>query len=217
MQSINTPIYSNKKADKQDLKKKLLYYTRCANLTKIKKLVANGISLDTPLGKNRMTPLHIACLNGESKLVRYLLLHNVDIESQTTDGFTPLHLAVDQDSFTVITILLKNNANPNIKDVYDTTPLQLATEKEHNIRVINAFLDHGAKITNNIIYNPNITYNNQKYLLEKQKRILSKSLAKKIPNKKKLETPEGNKFCPPKKRRKYKQKKANTKYISYFW
>ena len=40
-----------------------------------------------------MTPLHIACQNGHTKVVEMLLAKGTDVEHKNAHGYTPLNLA----------------------------------------------------------------------------------------------------------------------------
>ena len=59
----------------------------------------------------KLTPLHIAALNGSLEVVVYLLKNGADIDAETsTNGARPLQCAICSDSRKMVRLLMKNGA-----------------------------------------------------------------------------------------------------------
>ena len=53
-----------------------------------------------------MTPLHIACQNGHTRIAELLLDRGADINHKNTEGSTPLNLAIKAGCKGTVTLLL---------------------------------------------------------------------------------------------------------------
>ena len=56
--------------------------------------------------KDRLTPLHIACQSGHTKIAGLLLDRRADIDHKNAQGSTPLNLAVKARRKETVTLLL---------------------------------------------------------------------------------------------------------------
>ena len=54
-----------------------------------------------------MTPLHLACVSGNTDISRMLLDHGADIRAKSTELMTPLHTAVYHGSSEVAALILR--------------------------------------------------------------------------------------------------------------
>ena len=63
--------------------------------------------------KDGMTPLHIACQSGHTKIAELLLDRGADIEPVDSDSNTPLHLAAMHGHFEIVKILLETKPKVN--------------------------------------------------------------------------------------------------------
>ena len=80
------------------------------------------------------TPLHIACMNGNSSLdiVRYLIEQNANVNARNINGETPLHISASN-GFTKLTQeLLKRKVNVDVEDTSGRTPLICAALSNHD-------------------------------------------------------------------------------------
>ena len=71
------------------------------------------------------TPLHIACMNGDSSLdiVRYLIEQNANVNATNMNRETPLHISASN-GFTKLTQeLLRRKVNVDVEDTLGRTPL----------------------------------------------------------------------------------------------
>ncbi|WP_144939727.1 ankyrin repeat domain-containing protein [Paenibacillus sp. 32O-W] len=84
-------------------------------------------------GKLDNTPLHAAIAANHLNLVKLLLRHGTDIDSQCEGearrGFTPLHVAAHFNRTEIIGLLLKEGANPRIVNSDKLTPEEYARMK----------------------------------------------------------------------------------------
>ena len=62
-----------------------------------------GVSSEDNDGK---TPLHIACQNGHTKVVKILLARGADVDHRNAQGCTPLNLAVRKGHKEAVELLL---------------------------------------------------------------------------------------------------------------
>jgi len=90
-------------------------------------------------GPNKVTPMHIACLNGHASIICLLIAAGASLKAQDAlYGWTPLHWAISQSNIFIVEILLAANTPLDIKDLENRTPLQLA---EHMLNNRNKFDD----------------------------------------------------------------------------
>ena len=81
------------------------------------------------------TPLHIACINGDLPLVRYLIedAHS-DIEATTNNGYAPIHSACEGGHLEIVQYLIKAahvDKEAKTADSFKNTPLHIACMKGH--------------------------------------------------------------------------------------
>ncbi len=75
------------------------------------------------------TPLHTAAYEGRFDVVKLLLEHGADPNTQDKDGRTPLHWAALRGLVDVVRLLLVHGADPTVEDEDGKTPLDLARVK----------------------------------------------------------------------------------------
>ena len=71
------------------------------------------------------TPLHIACMSGDSSLdiVKYLIEQNANVNATNMNGETPLHVSASN-GFTKLTQeLLRRKVNVDVQNTWGRTPL----------------------------------------------------------------------------------------------
>ena len=93
----------------------------------LEKLFTHGLDLNKIYSKGN-TLLHLAVLSKNVNLVEYLILKNVNLNTQNRNLDTPLSIALfpTERNDTIATMLIKSNANPNIVGKHGTTPLRSA-------------------------------------------------------------------------------------------
>jgi ankyrin repeat protein len=114
------------------------------------------------------TPFLVACYNGNTEVVNFLVDKVADINGVSTYG-TPLMAAVYKRDEKVVDILLKNNVNVNKTDADGTTALHYAT-LFNNTSIAEKLINSGAKATTKdgsgkTALDYAISYNNQKIIL----------------------------------------------------
>lgn len=95
--------------------------------------------------KGDCTPLMEAASGGHVDIVRLLLLHNADINAQSSAGNTPLHYGACGGFKEVVEELINHGANVEIHNENGHTPLMEAASAGH-VDVAKILLEHGAGI-----------------------------------------------------------------------
>lgn len=109
-------------------------------------LLGLGVSPD---GRERLlgaTALMIACLAGQTEIVRDLLDHGADLEIRDNDGRTALMEACMAGHTDSVTMLVEKGANVHVESRHGTTPL-LAACMSGQPEVVRVILECGADVT----------------------------------------------------------------------
>ena len=77
-------------------------------------------------GKAQETPLHEAVRHGKTKMIKWLILHNANINAADESGNTPLHRAIEMKHRAIVQILLQNGADKHILNNRGVSPLNAA-------------------------------------------------------------------------------------------
>jgi ankyrin repeat protein len=93
------------------------------NLDKIAKLIVHAIGRQTRYLRNArgQTPLHIAAMQGNIRLMQLFVRNGAEVDSPDTFGNTPSHYAHD---LSTIFFLVDNHADLSIRNNEDEEPLQ---------------------------------------------------------------------------------------------
>ena len=97
--------------------------------------------------KYNETPLHIVCLNYNSKNIVEFLLENfpeIDVNAKDKFGSTPLHFACEFENKDVVELLLEYKADVNVFDYIGVPPIVMACFNK-NKDIVELLLKHGAK------------------------------------------------------------------------
>ncbi len=89
------------------------------------------------------TPLHLACENGDARMVATLIEHNAMIDSLDKDGQSPLHIAAINGSHECVELMIKTGGSVDLQDDQGQTPLLLATQNGHD-SIMDLLLKSGA-------------------------------------------------------------------------
>jgi len=96
--------------------------------------IINVLAEINEIDDNNWTPLHNACVTGNTATVSKLLELGAFIEATTDKGQTPLHLAVYAGSKSSVKVLLANGANPNAVTRNElSSPLHMACQGNVNV------------------------------------------------------------------------------------
>ncbi|KAK7909540.1 hypothetical protein WMY93_014224 [Mugilogobius chulae] len=115
------------------------------DLVKINELLTMRNTDIDKLDKKQRTALHIACLNGQDKVVSFLIQKQACLDLRDDTGNTALMTAVQKNNLACVNILLKNQADPNLQDSEGQTALHLAT-KTNNVSVARLLLNYRADL-----------------------------------------------------------------------
>ena len=91
------------------------------------------------------TPLGIAVYRGHRDVVRLLIDHGANIESQDKNGYTALHVAVLAGKTDLVALLLTADAHVDSRSKRGATPLQLAAERG-SVDSSSLLLQYGARV-----------------------------------------------------------------------
>ena len=111
------------------------------------------VSIDPDVSNNhKQTALHIACKNGHSDIVEYVLIHTTcDPNIQHIHGNTPLHIASQSGHMECVKLIIETStvrADPNLTNIKKQTAVHLASENGH--RNIGEYLLSHAECNPNI-------------------------------------------------------------------
>uniref|UniRef100_UPI0007E42B7F ankyrin repeat domain-containing protein n=1 Tax=Orientia tsutsugamushi TaxID=784 RepID=UPI0007E42B7F len=90
-------------------------------------------------------PLPYAAKKGYIDVVKHLIDHGINVNTQNQWNNTALHFASHSGNTDMVKLLLNNNANPNLQDVNGNTSLHFATAHRH-IDIIRLLLNHEADV-----------------------------------------------------------------------
>lgn len=96
------------------------------------------------IAKRNLTPLHIAVMHGNIKIVQLLLDHGADKGAQSDIGNTPLHNAVAYNHIDIVRLLIEHDADTNAENNYQQPPLFLSHLS--NIEMIKLLIDNRADL-----------------------------------------------------------------------
>ncbi|KAG0727472.1 Transient receptor potential cation channel subfamily A member 1 [Chionoecetes opilio] len=111
----------------------------------VRELVKHCHSLIRDENENDDTPLHLACLEGQTEVVRVLLQAGAEVEARNSSLWTPLDCASAKGHVLCVNELLDYDAPLDPIDKTKTTPLQLAA-KEGHVAVTRLLLESGASL-----------------------------------------------------------------------
>lgn len=110
--------------------KELMAAAQNGDLEKIKKLIAQGVNVNSRTfdnGKNFHTPLMIALLQDHLAISSYLIEHGADVNVQAFH-WNPLMCAISAYNVESVSLLLKHGANPIIETHSDTSAINYAEQ-----------------------------------------------------------------------------------------
>ena len=106
----------------------LCYAARMGDLDAVKNQIKGGISINSR-GRERITALIEASLEGRLEIVTFLLEKGAEVDAQTDYGATALMAASREGHLEIVQALLQKGARSNIKNRYGEDARALADQK----------------------------------------------------------------------------------------
>uniref|UniRef100_A0A6P7GCT2 Serine/threonine-protein phosphatase 6 regulatory ankyrin repeat subunit C-like n=1 Tax=Diabrotica virgifera virgifera TaxID=50390 RepID=A0A6P7GCT2_DIAVI len=126
-----------------DIDMPILFAVEVGNREIVKYYLENGIDVDVKLGKNEMTPLHIAASRGYIKLVDYLLLNNANVHLKDLQNRSSIHHAVISGKVKIVHDIIEKGVNINDGDIFKWTPLYIACRVNY-FEIVKLLFKNGA-------------------------------------------------------------------------
>ena len=114
-------------------------------LTILQVLLAMRANVEDRGMKGDCTPLMEAASSGHLEIVKLLISHGADVNSQSSSGNTPLMYACASGHSEIVRVLLEANANVEDHNENGHTPLMEAASAGH-VEVAKILLEYGAGI-----------------------------------------------------------------------
>jgi ankyrin repeat protein len=116
----------------------------------LKHMLNTGCDVNAYLGaledvEDTLTLLHLAILNNQDDVVRFLIEMGADINICSSSSYTTLHFAARADNVDIITLLLDKGMSVNVTGKFDKTPLHSAALRG-SIRATEVLCRRGAAI-----------------------------------------------------------------------
>lgn len=127
---------------------RLLIASQYGNLNMVKKLLDEGISVDTQ-GNEGVTALQYAAANGDNDMLQLLLSYGASVDLPNEYGWTPLMHAAFNGFDSTINILLNHKAKVNSRNKFGVRPLVIASWNGHFSTVL-LLLEMGAIVDTQI-------------------------------------------------------------------
>ena len=115
------------------------------NLDTVQQLLSAGADVNvTGMGPNDESPLQMAAIGGNEKIVTLLISHKADLSAQKGEIGNVLQMAIYSQNLNIIKLVLSHSPLPSInvsRGVFGTTPLQLAVLLK-NIHILDLLLSY---------------------------------------------------------------------------
>ena len=108
-------------------------------------LQIDPLQIDRP-GRGGYTPLHLAVLRQQPKIVEVLILAGCSVDVLTTSNESALHLAVRRNSAQIVTLLIDAGADATLRDRVGWTPLHHAAA-DRKVDCLKILLEQPAAVT----------------------------------------------------------------------
>ncbi|KAJ8307377.1 hypothetical protein KUTeg_015461 [Tegillarca granosa] len=110
------------------------------NVDRVEELISLGAEVNNQDGYSKSSPLHIACKNAQTAVVKCLLGHNADVNLKDENEHTPLHVTVNNyidktvpvdinnrepRAREIVKLLIQNKADIHARDNLGRTPLHV--------------------------------------------------------------------------------------------
>jgi len=109
----------------------------------VKLLLASGANFKAVTREGAITPLFMACTNGDPAMIEEFLKAGADANSQKANGTTALMMASTSGNVDSVLTLLNHGADPNAKESHGQTALMFAAALDRDA-VVRVLIAHGA-------------------------------------------------------------------------
>jgi len=115
------------------------------NVAEVERLVMEedvGVNTKNPMG---LTPMHMAVMSGQTRVVAFLLHRSAEIDAKDDEGRTPLHTTCIEGDEETCALLLAKKANVHARTNNGSTPLHLASWHDEK-DIVGWLLEAGADV-----------------------------------------------------------------------
>eukprot|EP00434_Breviolum_minutum_P023960 symbB.v1.2.021145.t1/scaffold1812.1/size105704/9 len=123
----------------------LLQAVEQCDVSWVDQLLARGPAQQPRVVKTPLTPLLVACQQGNCEVAELLLQAKADIHSGGCYGKSPLQMAAERDHLEVARLLVEAKADLNSTSRYGRSPLQIACERGH-LKVVRLLILAGVDV-----------------------------------------------------------------------
>jgi ankyrin repeat protein len=114
------------------------------DMVTLRRLILDGVNVESA-GKERRTPLFLACSSGHTEVAAALLAAGAQVNTRDLTGATALHWAALRRDRCTVFLLLSHRPEVNVKDEFGVTPLMWAATNGDKPTVM-ALLAAGAEL-----------------------------------------------------------------------
>lgn len=125
-----------------DLQKQMLNACEKGEIETVRTLLSSDPSLITTTDKDKYTPLHRACYENQTEVVKLLLENGADVGAVTEMGWQPLHSCCPWNNKESAVLLIQNGADVNAKSEGGQTPLHIAAGHAASLPLVQLLLMH---------------------------------------------------------------------------
>jgi TonB family protein len=133
-------------SDLSDLQKAI----ESLNADAVKKILDEGVGVNTKRAFDGFTPLMIAAQNGATEIGQMLINRGARVDEPSVLDETALTLAIEHNDLAFVNMLLRNGAKVNYRTKLDQTPLLIAAGKGFT-QIARELIAHGANIEADIL------------------------------------------------------------------
>ena len=124
-----------------DINNRVLKAAEVGDLETLTTLIATDPQLVNCRDVDCYTPLHRACYNNHTEVIKFLLQHGADIHAESREGWRPLHSAAHWSQTEAAALLIEAGADINCRSHSGLAPVHLAAQ-QNNRPLLELFLYH---------------------------------------------------------------------------
>nr|CDS25872.1 ankyrin repeat and KH domain containing protein [Hymenolepis microstoma] len=124
------------------LNKDLLKAVHDGDLESAEVSILSGANVNTRIGDNNSTPLIMASIQSNARMMKFLLDKGADIHAYDSDGNYAIHYCAANGYLEGVKLLLSRRSLPHIGNKNMFTPMMCAANKGY-LGIVHCFLEHG--------------------------------------------------------------------------